>query len=113
VYGLPVERVWVSVYEEDEEALALWRDVVGVHPSRIRKMGAADNFWASGPTGRRRSEWNGWMVRGCLGSSLCVAAVAGASSRLQLAKSFWVSGPTGRRGRVGLLGEYSWRGQGL
>jgi alanyl-tRNA synthetase len=51
VYGLPVDRVWVSVYEEDEEALALWRDVVGVHPSRIRKMGAADNFWASGPTG--------------------------------------------------------------
>ncbi|WIA43658.1 hypothetical protein OEZ86_010096 [Tetradesmus obliquus] len=51
VYGLPPERVWVSVYEEDEEALALWRDVVGVDPSRIRKMGAADNFWASGPTG--------------------------------------------------------------
>ncbi|KAF6257363.1 tRNA synthetases class II (A)-domain-containing protein [Scenedesmus sp. NREL 46B-D3] len=51
VYGLPPERVWVSVYEGDEEALALWRDVVGVHPSRIRKMGAADNFWASGPTG--------------------------------------------------------------
>jgi hypothetical protein len=41
----------VSVYEEDEEALEIWRDVVGVHPSRIRKMGAADNFWASGPTG--------------------------------------------------------------
>jgi alanyl-tRNA synthetase len=51
VYGLPPERVWVSVYEDDEEALALWRDVVGVAPSRIRKMGAEDNFWASGPTG--------------------------------------------------------------
>lgn len=41
------------MYEEDEEALAIWRDVVGVDPSRIRKMGAADNFWASGPTGTR------------------------------------------------------------
>ncbi len=51
VYGLPAERVWVSVYEEDEEALALWRDVVGVPPERIKRMGAADNFWASGPTG--------------------------------------------------------------
>jgi hypothetical protein len=47
----------VSVYEEDEEALAIWRDVVGVHPSRIRKMGAADNFWASGPTGG--TTWGG------------------------------------------------------
>jgi alanyl-tRNA synthetase len=55
VYGLPAERVWVSVYEDDDEALALWRDVVGVHPSRIRKMGAADNFWASGPTGGQRT----------------------------------------------------------
>jgi alanyl-tRNA synthetase len=51
VFGLAPERVWVSVYEEDEEALGIWRDVVGVDPSRIRKMGAADNFWASGPTG--------------------------------------------------------------
>eukprot|EP00775_Hariotina_reticulata_P010705 gene10705-10862_t len=51
VFGLAPERVWVSVYEEDEEALGIWRDVVGVDPNRIRKMGAADNFWASGPTG--------------------------------------------------------------
>jgi hypothetical protein len=51
VFGLPADRVWVSVYEEDEEALAIWRDLVGVPPERIKKMGAADNFWASGPTG--------------------------------------------------------------
>lgn len=36
---------------QDEEALALWRDVVGVPPDRIKRMGAADNFWSSGPTG--------------------------------------------------------------
>jgi hypothetical protein len=40
VYGLPAERVWVSVYEDDAEALALWRDVVGVPAERIKKMGA-------------------------------------------------------------------------
>jgi hypothetical protein len=51
VYGLPPERVWVSVYEKDDEAYALWRDVVGVPEERIRRMGAEDNFWASGPTG--------------------------------------------------------------
>ncbi|KAI8465029.1 MAG: tRNA synthetases class II (A)-domain-containing protein [Monoraphidium minutum] len=51
VYGLPPERVWVSVFEEDDEAYAIWRDVVGVPEARIKRMGAADNFWASGPTG--------------------------------------------------------------
>lgn len=41
----------MSVYEEDAEAEAIWRDVVGVAPERIKRMGAADNFWSSGPTG--------------------------------------------------------------
>lgn len=51
MFQLPPERIWVSVYEEDEEAASIWRDVVGVPPERIKRMGAADNFWASGPTG--------------------------------------------------------------
>lgn len=50
-YGLPKERVWVSVYEDDDEALRLWRDVVGVDERRIQRLGAKDNFWASGATG--------------------------------------------------------------
>lgn len=62
----------MSVYEEDDEALAIWRDVVGVHPSRIRKMGAADNFWASGPTG---VVWCGVEV--CV---RCVCVVKGVGS---------------------------------
>ena len=41
----------MSVYEDDDEALAIWRDVIGVPVERIKRMGAADNFWASGPTG--------------------------------------------------------------
>jgi alanyl-tRNA synthetase len=41
----------VSVFEEDDEAYAIWRDVVGVKESHIQRMGAADNFWSSGATG--------------------------------------------------------------
>jgi alanyl-tRNA synthetase len=41
----------VSVFREDDEAEAIWRDVVGVNPKRIIRMDEADNFWASGPTG--------------------------------------------------------------
>lgn len=51
VYEIPAERLAVSVFEEDDEAFAIWRDEVGVREERIRRMGAKDNFWASGPTG--------------------------------------------------------------
>ena len=51
VYGLDPARLVVSVFRDDEEALAIWRDEVGVDPGRIIPMGEADNFWASGPTG--------------------------------------------------------------
>eukprot|EP00271_Cylindrocystis_brebissonii_P021068 TRINITY_DN7358_c0_g1_i1.p1 TRINITY_DN7358_c0_g1~~TRINITY_DN7358_c0_g1_i1.p1 ORF type:complete len:1055 (-),score=319.89 TRINITY_DN7358_c0_g1_i1:465-3629(-) len=50
-FELPVERVWVSVFDEDEETLQIWRDKVGVAPERILRMGAEDNFWSSGPVG--------------------------------------------------------------
>lgn len=51
VFGLPKERIAVSVFEEDDEALAIWRDQIGVAEKRIKRMGADDNFWNSGPTG--------------------------------------------------------------
>jgi alanyl-tRNA synthetase len=51
VYGLPPERLVVSVFEDDDEAFDLWRDQVGVPSHRIIRMGAEDNFWSSGPTG--------------------------------------------------------------
>ncbi|BAU08310.1 alanine--tRNA ligase [Fischerella sp. NIES-3754] len=51
VFKLPPERLVVSVYEEDDEAYAIWRDKIGVSEKRIKRMGADDNFWASGPTG--------------------------------------------------------------
>jgi hypothetical protein len=82
VYGLPRERVWVSVYEEDEEALALWRDVVGVDPARIRRMGAADNFWASGPTGACVGCVCG--ERGCWGCGSGASGVCAAAACMQV-----------------------------
>ncbi len=47
--SLPGERLWVSVYEEDDEAYAIWRDVIGVPPERIVRLGKEDNWW--GPVG--------------------------------------------------------------
>lgn len=51
VFGLPPERLVVSLFREDEEAFALWRDEIGIPAHRIQRMGEADNFWAAGPTG--------------------------------------------------------------
>jgi len=49
VLGLPAERLWVSVFYEDEEAYKIWRDEIGVDEKRITKLGEEDNFW--GPAG--------------------------------------------------------------
>ncbi len=51
VFKIPPERLVVSVFEDDDEAFAIWRDKIGVTEARIQRMGAADNFWVSGPTG--------------------------------------------------------------
>jgi len=51
VFGLLPQNLVVSVFRDDDEAAAIWRDVVGVNPKRIIRMDEADNFWASGPTG--------------------------------------------------------------
>jgi alanyl-tRNA synthetase len=51
IFELPPDRLVVSVFEEDDEAFAIWRDQIGVPPQRIKRMGEADNFWKSGPTG--------------------------------------------------------------
>ncbi len=51
--GIPTELLWPSVYEEDDEAYTLWRDVIGVPEERIVRMGKEDNFWehGTGPCG--------------------------------------------------------------
>ncbi len=51
VLKLDPTRLWFSIYEDDDEAEAIWRDEVGVPADRIVRMGAKDNFWSAGPTG--------------------------------------------------------------
>ena len=51
VFGLPPERLVVSVFREDDDAFAIWRDDIGIPAHRIQRMDEADNFWVSGPTG--------------------------------------------------------------
>jgi alanyl-tRNA synthetase (EC 6.1.1.7) len=51
VFGLPAENLVVSVFREDDEAFAIWRDEIGIPGDRIQRMGEDDNFWNSGPTG--------------------------------------------------------------
>ena len=51
VFGLPPERLVVSVFRDDDEAFAIWRDQIGIPAHRIQRMDEADNFWVSGPTG--------------------------------------------------------------
>jgi alanyl-tRNA synthetase len=49
--GLPPEKLWVTVFEDDDEAASIWLDEIGVAPERFSRIGAADNFWAMGDTG--------------------------------------------------------------
>src|SRR5262245_26247917 len=49
--ALPANRLWVTVYEDDDEAARIWREDVGVDPKRITRRGAKDNFWSMGDTG--------------------------------------------------------------
>ncbi len=49
--GLAPERLWITVFEEDEEAAAIWLDEIGVDPQRFARIGAHDNFWSMGDTG--------------------------------------------------------------
>ncbi|MEG4046873.1 alanine--tRNA ligase [Microcoleus sp. Pol17_C1] len=51
VFGLPASNLVVSVFREDDEAFAIWRDEIGIPGDRIQRMGEDDNFWQSGPTG--------------------------------------------------------------
>ncbi|WP_339460877.1 alanine--tRNA ligase [Nodularia spumigena] len=51
VFGLPPEKLVVSVFEDDDEAYNIWRDEIGVPAARIKRMGEDDNFWVSGHTG--------------------------------------------------------------
>src|SRR5512145_2023142 len=49
--GLPRERLWATVYTDDDEAFGLWKTVAGLDDARILRLGEKDNFWAMGDTG--------------------------------------------------------------
>ena len=50
-YGLPEDKLWVSIYLDDDEAHDIWHRQVGVPEERIKRFGEKDNFWAMGDTG--------------------------------------------------------------
>ncbi|HEY5643792.1 MAG TPA: alanine--tRNA ligase [Woeseiaceae bacterium] len=49
--GLPPERLWVTVFEDDDEAADIWLQEIKIDPKRFSRLGAKDNFWAMGDTG--------------------------------------------------------------
>ncbi|MET7762571.1 alanine--tRNA ligase [Streptomyces sp. NPDC005393] len=50
-YGLDPERLWITVYEQDEEAERIWREVIGVPAERIQRLGMGPNYWSMGVPG--------------------------------------------------------------
>ena len=53
VLKMPVEKLWASIYEDDDEAYDIWVNDVGIAPERVVRLGKADNFWeiGTGPCG--------------------------------------------------------------
>jgi len=51
VVGLPVDKLWVTVYSEDDEAADIWLNKIGVDPAKLTRISTSDNFWSMGDTG--------------------------------------------------------------
>jgi alanyl-tRNA synthetase len=49
--GIPKDRLWVTVFTEDDEAQRIWTEEIGVDPTRCTRMGESSNFWSMGETG--------------------------------------------------------------
>ncbi|MGI9292330.1 MAG: alanine--tRNA ligase [Gammaproteobacteria bacterium] len=49
--GLPPEKLWVTVYKDDDEAADIWLNEMGIDPERFSRLGEKDNFWSMGETG--------------------------------------------------------------
>ncbi|WP_027360116.1 alanine--tRNA ligase [Desulforegula conservatrix] len=50
-YKLPTDKLWVSIFLDDDEAYDIWRNKIGIPDNRIVRLGEKDNFWAMGDTG--------------------------------------------------------------
>jgi len=51
VIGLPKDRLWITIYKDDEEAFNLWLEIAELSTERIIRLGEKDNFWSMGDTG--------------------------------------------------------------
>ena len=51
VLKLDKEKLWITVYKDDDEAEEIWKNVIGIDPNRIARLGDEDNFWSMGDTG--------------------------------------------------------------
>ena len=51
VVGLPKEKLWVTIYADDDEAADIWLNQIGIDPDRFTRIGTSDNFWSMGDTG--------------------------------------------------------------
>lgn len=51
IYKIPVERLFVSIFENDDEAFEIWKEKIGIPEDKIKRFGEEDNFWAMGDTG--------------------------------------------------------------
>ncbi len=51
IMKLPKDRLWVTVFKDDDEAITIWKRISGLPESRIVKLGTKDNFWSMGETG--------------------------------------------------------------
>ena len=49
--NLDKERLWISVFREDDEAAEIWSSIIGIDPERIVRLDEEDNFWSMGDTG--------------------------------------------------------------
>jgi len=51
VLKLDKQKLWITVYKDDDEAEEIWKNIIGVDPKRIARLGDDDNFWSMGDTG--------------------------------------------------------------
>ncbi len=51
IYKIPAEKLYITVYKEDDEAYEIWNKIIGIPKDRIFRMGEKDNFWSMGDTG--------------------------------------------------------------
>jgi alanyl-tRNA synthetase len=63
-FGFPENRLWATVYTDDDEAYGIWRDKVGLPESRIQRMGKEDNYWDMGVPGPCGPDSEIWYDRG-------------------------------------------------